>query len=104
MKLVIYETTHHETLPSILDLSEVYFKYVAVFLKETTYQNLCSDAAPEHQWPHTIFFRQAENYPNRNFIRDAVEHFKNNNCSHFHISTLDNNLFYFAWLINGLKK
>jgi len=55
-KLVIFETTHHETLPAILDLSDLYFERTAVFLKESSYLNLCGLRSPEKIWPRATFF------------------------------------------------
>ena len=104
MRLLIYETTHHETLPGILDLAEIYFEKVDVFLRESTYQNLYARVLPEDKWLSASFTRQSVNESNRDFIRRAVTALKQNNYSHFHISTLDNNLLYFALSICDQKK
>jgi hypothetical protein len=104
MKLVIYETTHHETLPAILDLSDIYFEKTTVFLKELTYQNISGNAKPEEKWRRAIFIRQQEKESNRAFIKMAILFAKKNNCSHFHLSTLDNNLLYFAFHLLALSK
>ncbi len=96
MKLLIYEPTHHETLPAILDLAELYFREIAVFLKELSFENLSASDKVEDRWPRTEFFKQIAGYPNRRFIRDAFNFVRENNYTHLHISTLDNNLLYFA--------
>ena len=101
--LVIYETTHHETLPALLDLASMYFENIAVFLREMTYQNI-SSIRPEEQWQKTAFFRQAETVSNRAFIREAVQFAGNGRYTHFHISTLDNNLLYFAVELYRLRR
>jgi hypothetical protein len=93
--LLIYETGHHEMLPAMLDLAELYFEHISVFLKELAYQNICSIPA-EERWPKVNFYRQAKSVSNRAFIRDAVQFSLSNRYTHFHISTLDNNLLYFA--------
>jgi hypothetical protein len=93
--LLIYETNHHETLPAMLDLAELYFEHISVFLKELSYQNICSIPA-EERWPKVHFYRQAKSVSNRAFIRKAVQFSLSNHYTHFHISTLDNNLLYFA--------
>ncbi len=103
MKLLIYETTHHETLPAILDLSETYFETVSVFLKENTYLNLCSSGNPGYKWPNANFFCQSHTEANRGFIKRAISFFSNNNYTHFHISTLDNNMLYFAYHLSKIK-
>ena len=102
MHLVIYETTHHETLPSILDLSELYFEKVTVFLRELSYQNLSGENLPEKKWPHVVFIQQSSG-SNRQFIDSAISYAKQHDCSHLHISTLDNNLLYFAWKLSGFN-
>jgi hypothetical protein len=104
MRLLIYETTHHETLPGILDLAEIYFEKVDVYLKESTYQNICGGVKPEDKWTSASFIRQSGNESNQDFIRTVVGALKNNNYSHFHISTLDNNLLYFASHLYNQKK
>ncbi len=101
--LVIYETTHHETLPALLDLASMYFENITVFLREITYQNICS-IRPEDKWPKAVFFRQAETVSNRAFIREAVQFAGNGGYTHFHISTLDNNLLYFAVALHRLRR
>ncbi len=100
-RLLIYETTHHETLPSLLDLAELYFESVTVFLREITYQNICGSEAAG-KWKNTVFFRQSARVSNREFIRNAIQYAGNNGYTHFHISTLDNNLLYFAILLRRL--
>ncbi|HZK63682.1 MAG TPA: hypothetical protein VFC34_06025, partial [Puia sp.] len=94
-RLLIYETTHHETLPAILDLAALYFEKVTVFLREMTYQNICRTPG-EIKWKNTVFVRQSATVSNRIFIRDALHFARRNGITHFHISTLDNNMLYFA--------
>jgi hypothetical protein len=95
-KLVIFETTHHETLPAMLDLANDYFYTTAVFLKAACYENLCSNRQPEMVWPNAVFFRQGNDQPNRAFIKQALSFLKTNGYTHLHISTLDNNFLYFS--------
>ena len=45
-KILIYETTHHEILPALLDLSEQHFDQVTVFLKALSYHHLTAGARP----------------------------------------------------------
>jgi hypothetical protein len=94
-RLIIYETTHHETLPAILDLAATYFEKTAVFLREKTYQHVSVTPA-EQRWPDILFFRQPEDVSNRAFIRTTLQFARKQNYTHLHISTLDNNLLYFA--------
>jgi len=103
MKLVIYETTHHENLPALLDLAEDPFDEVAVFLKKTTYQNICGSGDPAGLWPGAVFFQQGEHESNRAFIRQMFRYIREKGVSHLHLATLDNNLLFFAWMIRGIK-
>jgi glycosyltransferase involved in cell wall biosynthesis len=95
-KIVLYETTHHENLPALLDLCEVQFNQVAVFLKEISYHNLTGEGSPEQRWPQTDFFIQTTDCPNRRFIRQLLRFVRRHSFTHLHLCTLDNNLLLFA--------
>jgi hypothetical protein len=95
-KIVLYETTHHENLPALLDLSEAQFEQVTVFLKEHSYHNLCGDGSPEQRWPQTDFFIQTADCPNRRFIRQLFRFIRRHGYTHLHLCTLDNNLLIFS--------
>ncbi|HEV9038664.1 MAG TPA: hypothetical protein VGQ51_18635 [Puia sp.] len=94
--IVIYETTHHENLPALLDLCETRFPRVIVFLKESSWQNLSGGQSPSDRWPRTEFIRQPAGSRNRPFIRSLFSFIRRHHCSHLHLSTLDNNLLVFA--------
>jgi hypothetical protein len=95
-KIVLYETTHHENLPALLDLCEAQFNQVAVFLKELSYHNLAAEGSPEQHWPHTDFFIQTTDCSNRRFIRQLFQFVRRHQFTHLHLCTLDNNLLVFA--------
>ncbi len=95
-RIVLYETTHHENLPALLDLCQLQFNQVAVFLKELSYHNLTGEAPPEQRWPQTDFFIQTIDCPNRRFIRQLFRFLRLHGFSHLHLCTLDNNLLLFA--------
>jgi hypothetical protein len=95
-KIVLYETTHHENLPALLDLCEARFNRVAVFLKELSYHNLTGEGSPEQRWPQTDFFIQTTNCNNRRFIRQLFRFIRRHGFTHLHFCTLDNNLLLFA--------
>jgi glycosyltransferase involved in cell wall biosynthesis len=99
-KIVLYETTHHENLPALLDLCEVRFNQVAVFLKELSYHNLTAEGSPEQHWPQTDFFIQTRDCPNRRFIRQLFGFVRRHGFTHLHLCTLDNNLLSFAVRLN----
>ncbi len=95
--IVIYETTHHENLPALLDLSEAHFNRVAIFLRALSYENLSGQDSPAERWPGTEFIVQEKDCPNRVFIRRMFSFLKKEGFSHLHLSTLDNNLLFFAF-------
>src|SRR5262249_9553260 len=66
--MVIYETTHHENLPALLDLCEMQFPLVVVFLKEVSYRNITGSTLPAARWPKTQFVIQRDRESNRRFI------------------------------------
>ncbi len=94
--MVIYETTHHENLPALLDLSEARFGRVIVFLRESSMRNLTGKENPAERWPSTVFIVQNALCSNRAFIRRMFALIKECRYSHLHLSTLDNNLLYFS--------
>jgi hypothetical protein len=102
-KLLIYETTHHENLPALLDLSEVHFNKITVFLKEISYRHL--SGADDHtvRWPKTEFVVQEADCHNRAFIRQVFLFLRRHSYSHLHLSTLDNNLLVFALRLAFLR-
>ncbi len=95
-KILIYETTHHENLPALLDLSEAHFSRVTVFLKDLSYRHLSAEGSPTGRWPKTDFFVQASDTSNRRFIGQLFSFLKQKRYSHLHLATLDNNLLLFA--------
>jgi hypothetical protein len=96
-KIVIYETTHHENLPALLDLSETHFTQIAVFLRELSFHHLSGQGSPAERWPRTEFFIQPAGCGNRRFIRQLFAFLRRRQYSHLHLSTLDNNLLVFAF-------
>lgn len=94
--IVIYETSHHENLPALLDLSEKHFEKVAVFLTTLSFNNLSGAGLPKERWPKTEFFVQPVGLSNRPFIRQLFGFIRKSRYGHLHIRTLDNNLLIFA--------
>ncbi len=94
-KLLIYETTHFETISALLVLSEHFFEEVTIFI--------CDDS--ESQLEHILNnfnIRLKINWitqgrqSNRAFIRKTFRFIKKNQYTHLHIGTLDHNLIFFA--------
>lgn len=97
--IVIYETTHHENMPALLDLSETHFSRVTVFLPALSYENLSGQGSPAERWSRTAFVVQEADCSNRVFIRRMFSFLKKERYSHLHLSTLDNNLLVFAFIL-----
>jgi hypothetical protein len=95
-QLLIYETTHHENLPALLDLAEAHFTKVAVFLKTACYRSISGQTDPAVRWPRTEFVLQTDDRANRKFIAQLFSFREKYGYSHLHLSTLDNNLLLFA--------
>ncbi|HTR30116.1 MAG TPA: hypothetical protein VMH27_12650 [Puia sp.] len=95
-RIVLYETTHHENLPALLDLSEAEFNQVIVFLKELSFHNLAGEGSPEQRWPQTEFIIQTAGCPNRRFVRQLFSYIRRHGVTHLHCCTLDNNLLIFT--------
>lgn len=95
--IVIYETTHHENLSALLDLSEAHFSGVTVFLTGLSYRNLSGQQPPATRWPRTHFVVQTTDESNRRFIGRLFRHIRHHRSSHLHLSTLDSNLLFFAF-------
>jgi len=94
--IVIYETTHHENLSALLDLSEASFEIVTVFLKPVSFDNLSGGESLVQRWPNTRFIVQEESCPNRVFIWRMFGFLRRQRYTHLHLSTLDNNLLLLA--------
>ncbi|HVU96449.1 MAG TPA: hypothetical protein VHE34_14570 [Puia sp.] len=95
--IVIYETTHHENLPGLLDLCGVHFEKTAVFLRRLSFDNLSGDMDPQRRWPGVLFVVQEEGVGNRVFIVRLFRFLrKDRGYTHLHLSTLDSNWLLFA--------
>ena len=94
--IVVYETTHHENLPALLDCCEMRFPRVVVFLKEVSYRNITGSGDPAARWLKTRFIIQRERESNRRFITRLFRYLREHRCSHLHLATQDNNLLLWA--------
>jgi len=103
--IVVYETTHHENLPALLDLCEDSFDRVTVFLKPVSFSNLSGGESPGLRWPGVRFVVQDEGVSNREFIGRMFRLLRVERYTHLHLSTLDNNFLLLAvrlWLARGV--
>jgi hypothetical protein len=100
MQLIIYETTHHENLPALLDLALSCSRNTVVFLDEMAYGNLQTESSPENRWPGVLFIQRTNGVSNRDFIRHLFAFIRQNNTAteniHLHLSSLSNNYLFFA--------
>ncbi|MBS1606870.1 MAG: hypothetical protein JST42_29715 [Bacteroidetes bacterium] len=94
--IVVYETTHHENLPALLDLCETSFDIITVFLKPVSFDNLSGRESVVQRWPKTRFIVQEQGESNRAFIRGMFGFVRKQRYTHLHLSTLDNNLLLIA--------
>lgn len=94
MHLVIYETTHHETISSMLELGDLYFDGITVFISNT--EIISSESFLHFPSSNKINFVFKQNdESNRAFIKKMFQYIQTNKTSHLHISTFDNNRLYF---------
>ena len=95
MKLIIYETTHHENLPAILDLAVLRSDSIAVFLDELSYQHLHPEI--KDNWPGVEYIIRKEGEEHRKFISSMFEFAQKGHYTHLHLCTISNNYLYLAW-------
>lgn len=101
MRLIIYETTHHEILPAVLDLALSCSRNTVVFLDEMAYRNLYTESPPENRWPGVLFIQRTDGVSHRDFIRRLFAFIRQDNNApentHLHLSSLSNNYLFLAW-------
>src|SRR5207342_257081 len=101
MRLIIYETTHHENLPAILDLALSCSLNTVVFLDKMAYGNLYTESSPENKWPGIQFIQRTDGVNHRDFISRLFEFISRDHTdlgnTHLHLSSLTNNYLFFAW-------
>jgi hypothetical protein len=101
MRLIIYETTHHENLPAILDLALSCSRNSVVFLDEMAYGNLFAESSPENRWPGIQFIQRTDGVSHREFISRLFAFIRQDRIAggnnHLHLSSLSNNYLFFAW-------
>lgn len=96
MELIIYETTHFENLPALLELSRRYFNKTTVFLTEQSYQQILP-LFNNTGFPIGLHFKiQTKEITNRGFIKLFFKNISLNTYTHLHINTLEHNMLFFA--------
>jgi hypothetical protein len=94
-KLLIYETTHYEALPGLVELSLDHFDEICIFAAHASVLDNCRhfDAFQNSniKW---VTKQPAESH--RKFIKKLFGKLSSGSYSHLFINSLDNNLLYFA--------
>lgn len=102
-KLLIYETTHYETLPALLELAIEQFDQITIYAaSQDTYES-CNHF-PVFQQAKIKWFNQSKDQGNREFIKQLFHEMISGNYSHFLINSLDHNLLYFSLKLSGIEK
>ena len=97
-KLLIYETTHYETLPGLVELSLDHFDEICIFAATPSILDDCNHFSA-FQNSHIRWVIKQPSESHRKFIKKLFRQLSAGAYSHFFINSLDNNLLYFAWLL-----
>ena len=99
-KLLIYETTHYETLPGLVELSLDHFDEICIFAANPSILDDCNHFSA-FQNSHIRWEIKQPSESHRKFIKKLFRELSAGAYSHFFINSLDNNLLYFAWLLRN---
>lgn len=103
MKIIIYETTHFETLSALVTLCDTVFESVTIFLTQRSFEQFQPIVAAIRLTQPVHFEVQMANEPNRAYIKRFFRYVQIQNFSHVHINTLDHNQLYFTYWLMKLK-
>jgi hypothetical protein len=94
-KLLIYETTHYETLPALVELAVEHFDQISIFASTPSVFEDCRQFPVfENNNIQWTIKRTAES--NREFIKKIFAELSAGSYSHFFINSIDHNLLYIA--------
>jgi hypothetical protein len=102
-KLMIYETTHYETLPGLVELAVEQFEQVTIYAVSADIKESCGHF-PLFQSNKIKWVEKANDQNNRSFIRQLFEELISGSYSHLFINSLDHNLFYFTQRLSRICK
>lgn len=97
-KLLIYETTHYETIPGLVELSLDHFDEICIYAANPSIPGDCNHfSAFQNSCIRWVIKQPLESH--RQFIKNLFGELSAGSYSHFFINSLDNNLLYFAFLL-----
>jgi hypothetical protein len=102
-KLLIYETTHYETLPAIVELALEKFEQVTIYVVSRDIPESC-EHFPVFKSKKIKWVAKPEEQANWSFIKQLFQELTNENYSHFLINSLDHNLYYFSLQLSGVTR
>ena len=101
-KLLIYETTHYETLPALIELSLEKFEEITIFAATPSIQ-VDDNYFPVFHNKNIKWHTKAAAQSHRHFLKELFKELQKD-YSHFFINSLDNNLLYAAIKLSLFKK
>ena len=102
-KLLIYETTHYETLPSLVELALEQFEKISIYADSTAIYDSCRHF-PACQNNKIKWTTKGSSTSNRAFISQVFQELSGNNYTHFFINSLDHNLYYFTQKLSKIYR
>lgn len=102
-KLLIYETTHYETLPALVELAIEQFEQVTIYAASPDIVESCRHF-PVFQNKKIKWVTKTKEQPNRAFIHQLFQELTQDNYSHFFINSLDHNLYYFSRKLSAVYR
>lgn len=101
-KLLIYETTHYETLPAIVELALEKFEQVTIYVVSPDIPESCNQF-PAFKSNKIKWVIKPGDQANWSFIKQLFQELTNDNYSHLLINSLDHNLYYFSMQLSGVS-
>ena len=102
-KLLIYETTHYETLPALVELALEQFELISIYADSADVFDSCRYFTVCQSSKIKWITKPASTF-NRAFIGQIFKDLSGNNYSHFFINSLDHNLYYFTQKLSGIYR
>src|SRR5690349_11841716 len=99
-KLLIYETTHYETLPAIVELALERFEQITINVVSPDIPESCNHF-PVFKSNKIKWVIKPGDQANWSFIKQLFQELTNDNYTHFLINSLDHNLYYFSMQLSG---
>lgn len=101
-KLLIYETTHYETLPAIVELALEKFDQVTIYVVSPEIPESCNPF-PVFKSNKIKWVIKPGDQANWSFIKQLFQELTIDNYSHLLINSLDHNLYYFSMQLSGVS-